>query len=322
MDGDDDDEDEEREIGSIWSVAAVEAGHEEDKEDLGCRACGAVEVQQSIGEVDVNEKDMVEVFIKNYREEVRKYAEEQGIAMRQAAEELIEGFVLTETESGLKAEAAQEKEGWRKAKCGRKRAKKKTRFLEPTCCLQCVDEKKVAELATSKQGAEVGVEADEQHYDAFIGQVTGQRKWSSLGRGEITVDSAAEESVCPKGWGGAYELKPVTGKKIRFKNASGGEMGHFGSKEVKFRTKPGEGPDIVMSMGFEVSEVQKPLAAVWRIAEKGNLVQFGPGKDDNFIKNAVTGEKIMMKRKGKSYVLDVEFVVDKEEAAKGFQRQD
>ena len=27
--------------------------------------------------------------------------------------------------------------------------------------------------------------------------------WKSVGLGEITVDSAAEESVCPKNWGSA-----------------------------------------------------------------------------------------------------------------------
>ena len=52
-----------------------------------------------------------------------------------------------------------------------------------------------------------------------------------------------------------------------------------------------DGAEKVMSMGFEVSGVQKPLAAVWRIAEKGNLVQFGPGKEDNFIKNVATGDE-------------------------------
>ncbi len=44
-----------------------------------------------------------------------------------------------------------------------------------------------------------------------------------------------------------------------------------------------------MGLDFQVSDVQKPLAAVWRIAEKGNIVQFGPRVEDNFIKNTVTG---------------------------------
>ena len=34
-----------------------------------------------------------------------------------------------------------------------------------------------------------------------------------------------------------------------------------------------------------MGDVQKPLAAVWRIADKGNLVQFGPNPENNFIQN-------------------------------------
>ena len=60
-------------------------------------------------------------------------------------------------------------------------------------------------------------------------------------------------------------------------NASGGSKNHNGEKEAKFTTG-GRGP--VMSLGYQVSEVQKPLAAVWRIADKGNLVQFAQGPPD------------------------------------------
>ena len=59
-------------------------------------------------------------------------------------------------------------------------------------------------------------------------------------------------------------------------------MGYYGAKEAMFMT----GKDkTVMGLGVQVSDVQKPLAAVWRIVEKGNVVQFGPRPEDNFIKN-------------------------------------
>ena len=86
-------------------------------------------------------------------------------------------------------------------------------------------------------------------------------------------------------------------------------------------------------MNFEVADVCKPLAAVWRLAEKNHLVQFGPAPEDCFIKNKETGNKIFMKQKKGSYVLQVEFVqeVDAEEGqcrvcdstdpSKGFRRQ-
>ena len=70
-----------------------------------------------------------------------------------------------------------------------------------------------------------------------------------------------------------------------------------------------------MGMGFQASDVRKPLAAVFRIVEMGNRVQFGPEAEDNFIENVKTKKKIMLRKKGRSYVMDVEFA--KEE----FRRQ-
>ena len=82
-------------------------------------------------------------------------------------------------------------------------------------------------------------------------------------------------------------------------------MGHYGSRKVKFQT---DRERKVMGMEFQVSDVKKPLVAVWRIADKGNIVQFGPREEDNFIMNVESQEKVMMKRKKGSYVLDVEFL--------------
>ena len=142
-----------------------------------------------------------------------------------------------------------------------------------------------------------------------------RKKLISLGRGEITVDSAAEESVCPEEWGEAYKTE-VPEKWMKFTNASGGHMGHYGAKEVMFKT--GAQKDKLMSLGFQMSDVQKPLAAVWRIAEKGNIVQFGPKKEDSYIQNVNTMQKLPMTRKGGSYVLDAEFMIEEEKVAPGF----
>ena len=84
-------------------------------------------------------------------------------------------------------------------------------------------------------------------------------------------------------------------------------MKHFGARTVTFKAEDGnEGK--VMGLEFQVSEVKKPLAAVWRIAEKGNIVQFGPRDEDCFIKNSRTGERVGLRRKGGSYVMAVEFL--------------
>ena len=51
------------------------------------------------------------------------------------------------------------------------------------------------------------------------------------GRGEITVDSGAEESVCPWGWGMQFEVQP-SDKWVSFRNASGGTINHYGKRGV------------------------------------------------------------------------------------------
>ena len=84
-------------------------------------------------------------------------------------------------------------------------------------------------------------------------------------------------------------------------------MGHYGEKNVTFKVGPSSA---VMSLGFQVSDVQKPLVAVRRISEKGNLVKFGPRAEDNYIESVSTGSKIMMIRKGGSYVIPAEMVVE------------
>ena len=63
----------------------------------------------------------------------------------------------------------------------------------------------------------------------------GDRTLKKVGTEFITVDSGAEESVCPLGWGDTFELTAVkTGKKMKIVNAGGGEMQHYGSRKVQF----------------------------------------------------------------------------------------
>ena len=44
-----------------------------------------------------------------------------------------------------------------------------------------------------------------------------------------------------------------------------------------------------MNMKFQVSDARNPLASVARITEHGNIVQFGPKEEDNYIFNPGTG---------------------------------
>ncbi len=141
--------------------------------------------------------------------------------------------------------------------------------------------------------------------------VSNAKRLRSAGSGEITIDSAAEESVCPKAWGAVYPMKEPQ-RQLQFTNASGGRVQHYGERQKTFKTGEDE---TVIGVTFQASDVQKPLAAVWRIAEKDNLVCFGPRAEDNYIQNAVTGKRIQIVRKGGSCVVKADFVTEE-----GFDR--
>ena len=62
-----------------------------------------------------------------------------------------------------------------------------------------------------------------------------------------------------------------------------------------------------MNLTFQVADCRKPLLSVRRIVEHGNVVQFGPKRDDNYIMNKTSGNKIGLKETGTgSYVMEVD----------------
>ena len=125
-------------------------------------------------------------------------------------------------------------------------------------------------------------------------------------KGEIVVDSGAAESVCPWEWAGQFPVKAVPRDRQRnFLNASGGQMGHYGEKRVRCGF---EGLSVPVNMTFQVSECRNPLASVARITENGNIVQLGPRDEDNYIFNPNSQEKVAMRRKGRKFVLDANFL--------------
>ena len=117
---------------------------------------------------------------------------------------------------------------------------------------------------------------------------------------EVTVDSAAEESVCPEAWGRHFGIDPVQpGQHMTFVNASGGPIAHHGSRKVIVNSVTGQ----KLSMKFQVTDVQKPLLAVSRLIEQGNVVQFGKLPGHIFIQNIATGDKLMLERRCNSWVI-------------------
>ena len=67
--------------------------------------------------------------------------------------------------------------------------------------------------------------------------------------------------------------------------------------------------------------MKRPLVAVHRITERGNIIQFGPRAEDNFIKEIAIGQKIGIRKKGRSYVMDVDMVKKKAMGEPHFTRQ-
>ena len=122
---------------------------------------------------------------------------------------------------------------------------------------------------------------------------------------EVTVDSAAEESVCPLNWAKQFGLTPVAkGCEMGLVNASGGKISHLGSRKVVMHAAE---DGRALEMTFQVTDVKKPLLAVSRLCERGNLVQFGPEPHQNFVQNVSTGVRLALKRRGNSWVLPGEF---------------
>ena len=69
-------------------------------------------------------------------------------------------------------------------------------------------------------------------------------KRTPLGKETITIDSGAEESVCPMGWGESFGMKVVSpGAEMRMVSAAGTEMKHYGSRKVVFAAEVFRGWD-------------------------------------------------------------------------------
>ena len=64
----------------------------------------------------------------------------------------------------------------------------------------------------------------------------GSEEWESMGIEQVTIDSGAEESVCPLDWGASFGMKVVSpGREMRMVSAGGGEMRDYGSRKVTIK---------------------------------------------------------------------------------------
>ena len=52
------------------------------------------------------------------------------------------------------------------------------------------------------------------------------------GKTELTVDSGAEENVCPKEWGSAFGIRNPD-QWMSFRGANGQQIVHYGHRDIK-----------------------------------------------------------------------------------------
>ncbi len=83
-------------------------------------------------------------------------------------------------------------------------------------------------------------------------------------------------------------------------NASGGHIPSYGERTVALKT----GGDRLIGLPFTVCDVKKPLVSVKKICEKGNIIQFGPNKNDSFIMNVKSKEKIYLIEENGQYMME------------------
>ena len=108
------------------------------------------------------------------------------------------------------------------------------------------------------------------------------------------------------GQGDAFPTVPSR-KRMVLKTANGGDMEHYGQKEVLF--KCGDAKDTEpMGLTFQVTDVRKPLLAVRRLVEKGSKVVLAGGEGESYIYNEVSKTKVPIKKKAGSFVIEAHFV--------------
>ena len=143
--------------------------------------------------------------------------------------------------------------------------------------------------------------------DRPVAHVAKSGKLVPAGKGKITIDSGAAESVMPKSMLPKEPLREGEAKKsgVRYVAANGAKMDNLGEKRVKFRS-PGDKK--VNGITFQVTDVAKPLASVSRILDKGNRVVFSRFAEGSYIENPGTGEWWPLKEEKGTFVLEVELM--------------
>ena len=140
-----------------------------------------------------------------------------------------------------------------------------------------------------------------------IGGVGSTGRLRPAGKGKVTIDSGAAESVMPRGMLQREPLVEGDAKKagVRYVAANGSKMDNYGEKRVRFKR---EGFNGVNSLLFQVTDVGKPRASVSRILDKGNAVIFSRGLGGSYVINDKTGQRIPLVEEKGTFVMEVEYL--------------
>jgi len=139
-----------------------------------------------------------------------------------------------------------------------------------------------------------------------IHAVTVQNKstFYPVGKGKITVDSGAGESVCPTNFLPQEPLKQTPKVGTVYRAAGGQALTNKGEKKITFQAG-----EVLGSMNFQaIDNLQKPLASAVRITEKGNQIVFNDSEGKSYIQNHSTGKRVPLHKDNGVYVMNVEFL--------------
>ena len=122
---------------------------------------------------------------------------------------------------------------------------------------------------------------------------------------EITVDSGAARSVWPKKKKGV-KRKNIQGRKPKLAAANGTNIEVQGEALLEFNLRGRK-----CGMKFLDADVKKPLVAVSAMEDEGNTVVFSK-KWGSYVENDQTGERILLERRGGTYVMILEGAAQKD----------
>ena len=135
----------------------------------------------------------------------------------------------------------------------------------------------------------------------------------------IIVDSGAAESVIPIGWCPQAKVEAGPNKGKTYAAANGNSIKNKGEQVITMFTREGQ----TKHMKFQVCEVTRPLASVYKICEAGHSVIFNPSWDKRgcYVLNHENWEKTMMKAHEGVYVMETLVAPTSQQKTPRFTRQ-